>query len=154
MGWNSSSSAGQTSAHLSYSDNRQFGDQEVTAQLFNIQVSRRQSMSRRATLVGHVSYQSSERQKSGEVDLGPSSAATVSLAYNYMRPFGLQRLSVTSQLKGVANRPAAGDERNEWLWDSRIQHSVGKLNTSLTYRMQVIDDATSNMVLFQLRRTF
>lgn len=154
LGWSGSDHASSSLAQLSLTDSRGIIGDESRSQMANAQLSRTQKLDNRSSLNGNLRWQATHYIQQGMPDYGVGQSASASASYHYKRPFSLQRINFTSNLRLTENRPAEGAETSELYWDNRFTHEIGLMRSTLTLTMRDHLGQQSTMLLLTVKRRF
>jgi hypothetical protein len=167
--WSANGDNRNAFARLSYSDGRELGGEHSRFQLFNFQLSGNFEFDRNRSLGGDLTYQRSKQRASdqpqldGTVTLGEATStrgASGEIVYRHQRLFGIPRLLFTSRLKlaqDVLNQPgtiATIPDRETRLWESRLDWSIGRLDSQLVFRLSELEHRRRNFLMWRIQRSF
>ena len=151
MGWTGS---GNSMAQLSLSDSRGIVGDESSSQMANAQLSRSQALNNRSNLSGNLTWQASHNIQEGVPDYGVSQSTSASASYRFARPFTLQRVNFSSNLRLTNNQPAVGPNIRETYWDNRLNHVIGLTQSSLSLTMRDHLGMQSTILMLSIKRMF
>ncbi len=161
---------GNTLAQIIVSDTRNYTDTNYAGyyedtideqQLINFQLSRDQDLGRRSSITGDITVQYIRQR--GETDTGAAEAvvevaetttttSTGRIMYAHNQLFGVPRLQFASDYM-ISNISTEGAiDRQDW--DNRLSYMIGKLNTSLSYRLTETDSRNYDLLYFRVMRRF
>ncbi len=163
---------GDMMAQLTLSDTREMGDLESNYQLVNLQFSSTQKVGGLSLLTGNVTYQqvlgeydevirysgfdavSGRNVNPGDVVTRERDTATVtaSLRYEHTRLFGVPRLRFSSNYMISKISTVGALDREDW--DNALSYSIGKLESSVSYRLTDTDGRNYDLLYFRVMRRF
>lgn len=163
--------ASQSYASASASDSRSWAEQRGSFQLVNLQLSRRQRLSRHASTTGNLTLQAT-RSDSAQVDVftgapRPSSPEwqqfhSGSLSYEHQRAFDVPRLRYTALLaldsqqleRRFDGNVDAPRERISASLENRLDYAIGRLETRLSARWVRFDDRRVATLFAHVQRRY
>jgi hypothetical protein len=152
FGWSQTAGQGTTFIQLTLSDSRNFGDNKSDQQMYNFQANRDQRISRRSSLSGNLTVQRVE-QDFDDANLSTSvTTSTGRLNYRNIALFGVPRLGFSSNLLVSKASEEEGIDREEW--ENRLDYLIGRLSTSVTYRIIRHDELEYKLTYFRIERQF
>ncbi len=166
LGWNRQSGSVSTLARLSLNDRREYGDQESTFQLVNVQVTRNHRVDQNTSWNGNVTIQASRsvtEATNRELDGDWDGSSSISLTYQRRRVMDVPRLDFTSELRVMSHNLlpvvqtefTTSDEREDRVWRNRLTYNIGLLELNAWANFSQGQDRNLNMLLlFQARRRF
>lgn len=156
LGYTVSDGAGSQYAQASYTESRKVGGVEELSQQVNLQYTRQQRLGLNATLNGSLNHQVTVYES--DTQYTKSDTSTVVMSYSLIRNFSFQTLSFNSTLSYSLFASNVSEENRSYTWDNILKHKIGQLTSSLTVRVQSVDDVVedeiSTVVLFNVKRQF
>lgn len=145
---------GDSLALLTLSDSRELGGSD-TQQMVHMQLSRGQDLGRRSALTGDVTLQyvrsEFDNALSG-VTTSDTTTSTARLSFSHSQLLGVPRLGFVSDYMISRISTEGAIDRQDW--DNRVTYSVGKLDTSMSYRLTETDMRNYDLVYFRVMRRF
>lgn len=160
LGWSTSSVESSTSARLSASDVRSYGSfkQKQQGQMYNFQLTRRDSLTRYSSLTGNVTAQVGRRSTLEAGSDGFQGSYYGTVVYKHSRWFNVPRLRFFSTLRVNAARVSSvnGMPRGIDLesWENRWDYYFGKVTSTLLFRVTGKDGKYTGSVAFSISRRF
>lgn len=166
LGWNRLSGSVSTLARLSLNDRREYGDEESTFQLINLQVTRNHRIDQNTSWSGNVTMQASRsvtESTDPELDGDWDGSSSIAVTYQRRRVMDVPRLDFTSELRVMSHNllPVVqteftpSDEREDRVWRNRLTYNIGLLELNAWANLSQGQDRNVNMLLlFQARRRF
>lgn len=161
--WSKLADATSTFVRLNVSDSRFLDGRKEHFQLINLQATRNHELSQHSTWSGNLTVQSI-RQRSeldGVVvgaDRGFLTLTSADLSYQHRRAFGVPRLRFFSQFRvnrddllQVLGEPV---QREQNSWENRLDYTIGRLESRLTFRLSEIDSQRRWLLMWRLIRYF
>lgn len=150
--WSKLQKGANNAVRLSVSDTRDFEDQETIHDLVNFQLTRSQTLGRRASLNANIYYQYTRQVIGGT----KSNVSTISGVANYTHSglFRIPRLRFQSRFNITQPDEDKANRGLETYWDNRLDYSVGKLRSSLVVRFTGRDSSFYNALYLRLTRRF
>jgi hypothetical protein len=163
--------ASQSHASVSASDSRSWAEQSGSFQLVNLQVSRRDRLSRYASTNGNLTLQAA-RSDTSQVDVitgtpRPASPGwqqfhSGSVSYEHQRAFDVPRLRYTALLaldsqqleRRFDGNVDAPRERISASLENRLDYAIGRLETRLSARWVRFDDRRVATLFAHVQRRY
>lgn len=145
---------GDTLALLTLSDSRELGGDEVQ-QMAHLQLSRGQDLGRRSSVTGDVTlqYVGSEFDNGlGGVTESDVTTSTARVSFSHSQLLGVPRMGFVSDFMVSRISTEGAIDREDW--DNRVTYSIGKLDTSVSYRLTQTDIRNYDLVYFRVMRRF
>ena len=145
---------GDTLALLTLSDSRELGGTEVQ-QMMHVQLSRGQDLGRRSSITGDLTlqYVGSEFDNGlGGVSETDTTTSTARVFFSHSQLLGVPRLGFVSDYMVSRISTEGAIDRQDW--DNRVTYSIGKLDTSMSYRLTQTDVRNYDLVYFRVMRRF
>ncbi len=163
---------GDMLAQLTLSDSREVGDLDSAYQLINFQFNSTQRLGGKSSLSGNVTLQQVLSEYDEVIRYSGFDAATnqnvvpgqvvtrkrdtitgtASLRFEHSRMFGVPRLRFHSNFMISQISTEGAVDRQDW--DSALSYSIGKLETSLSYRLTDTDGRNYDLLYFRVMRRF
>ena len=163
---------GDVLAQLTLSDSREIGDLDSAYQLVNLQFNSTQRLGGKSSLSGNVTLQqvlseydevirysgfdaaTNQNVVPGQVVTRErdTTTGTASLRFDHSRMFGVPRLRFYSNFMISQISTEGAVDRQDW--DSALSYSIGKLETSLSYRLTDTDGRNYDLLYFRVMRRF
>lgn len=154
LSFNQRAWGGDTLALLTLSDSRELGGDD-SQQMAHMQLSRGQDLGRRSSLTGDVTLQY-VRSEVGNVTAGvvttDTTTSTARLSFSHSQMLGVPRLGFVSDYMISRISTEGAIDRQDW--DNRLVYGIGKLETSLSYRLTETDMRNYDLVYFRVMRRF
>ncbi|MDR2877255.1 MAG: hypothetical protein LBV36_04345 [Chromatiales bacterium] len=155
LSWDLYGESGSTTAYVTLSDSRGFGDQPNSQQFANFQFMRTQNLTLYSTLSGNLTVQAIQRDFNGQRD-SDTVSATGQVTYRHMGLFDIAQLRFNSDLRIARAATDEGIDRAEW--ENRLDYAIGLVDTSFSWRYisfaGVQNDEAYNIIYFQVTRRF
>ncbi len=168
LAFNQRAWGGNTLAQITMSDSRDYTsedeagastDKDLEQQLVNFQLSRDQDLGRRSSITGDITVQYVRVRRESSPDSGPvdvdesdTTTSTGRIMFQHYQMLGVPRLQFSSDFM-VSNTSTEGAiDRQDW--DNRLSYLIGKLETSLSYRLTETDSRNYDLLYFRLMRRF
>ncbi len=169
LAFNQRAGGGDTLAQITLSDSRTYSefedslgstiDVEAEQQLVNLQLSRDQDLGRRSSITGDVTVQYVRvRDKTtapgspARIDENDVTTSTGRIMFQHYQLLGVPRLQFTSDFL-ISNISTEGAiDRQDW--DNRVAYMIGKLETTVSYRLTETDSRNYDLLYFRLVRRF
>lgn len=158
MTWSRRGKRGSTYAGANFNDSRTRSSLNSRFQQFGLNMSQDWTVNQLSSVNGSVSYQASRSVQENLNAPGDQSTLyrTVNgnMAYSHSRPFGIYNLVFFSRLTGSKeiNSPTPTSQLD---WDNRFDYSLGKLDTSLNFRIiQSGAGSRTSSLFFRATRNF
>lgn len=167
LSFNQRAWGGDTLAQLTMSDSRDMvsedisnvaTDRDTEQQLINLQLSRNQDLGRRSSITGDITVQyvslTEETTSSGQVNVFKSDTTTSTgrILFQHFQMLGIPRLLFSSDfIVSNISTPGAIDRTD---WENRLSYLIGKLETTLSYRLTETDSRNYDLLYFRLMRRF
>ena len=145
---------GDTLALLTLSDSRELRGTN-TQQMAHVQLSRGQDLGRRSSITGDVTVQYIRSKFDNVltgVDTSNTTTSTARVAFSHSQLLGVPRLEFVSDYMVSRISTVGAIDRQDW--DNRVTYSIGKLDTSLSYRLTETDAHNYDLVYFRVMRRF
>ncbi len=144
---------GDTLALLTLSDSRELGGAD-TQQMVHLQLSRGQDLGRRSSITGDVTlqYVGSEFDNGLGVSTTDTTTSTARVSFSHSQLLGVPRLGFTSDYMISKISTEGAIDRQDW--DNRVIYTIGKLDTSMSYRLTETDMRNYDLVYFRVMRRF
>jgi hypothetical protein len=159
---------GNTLAQITLSDSRDYASSKVNGQttdtdtdqqLVNLQLSRDQDLGRRSSITGDITVQyvrvnGGVNLPAGVISVYDSETTTTTgrLMFEHFQMLGIPRLQFTSDYMVSRISTEGAIDRNDW--DNRLSYMIGKLETSLSYRLTETDSRNYDLLYFRVMRRF
>jgi len=160
IGWGSSTAMSSTQMALSASTSHRWGsvDRKGNSQLFNFQMSRRQTLTRYSKLTANMTAQAIRLNTLLEGSEGYSGSFTGTVDYRHVRFLNVPNLRLSSTLSIAAEgvSPSNGVPQNIDLdaWETRLDYFFGKITSSLLLRITGAEGDYFGSVTFNIARRF
>ena len=161
LSFNQQAWGGNSLAQLTLSDSRSTGSKEVAAettdtdfeqQLINLQLSRDQDLGRRSSITGDITVQYVRVKNEAVVDESDTTTSTGRIMFQHYQMLGVPRLQFSSDYI-VSNTSTEGAiDRSDW--ENRLSYMIGKMDTSVSYRLTETDSRNYDLLYFRLMRRF
>lgn len=145
---------GDTLALLTLSDSRDLGGAD-NQQMVHMQLSRGQDLGRRSSITGDVTmqYVRSEFDSAPTgVRVADTTTATARVSFSHSQLLGVPRLGFVSDYMVSRISTEGAIDRQDW--DNRFSYAIGKLDTSVSYRLTETDMRNYDLVYFRVMRRF
>lgn len=151
--WTKVQTGATNSMRFSFSDTRDFEATETVHDLLNFQLTRVQTLGRRASLNANIYVQYNRQIIMG---VQQDSVLTISGVANYTHNqiFRVPRLRYQSRFNITQPDKDRANRGLETYWDNRLDYSVGKLRSGLVLRVTGRDSDFYNALYFRLARRF
>lgn len=153
LNWIKSATGVNSYLQLSASDNRSL-ESDANSQIMIAQASRRQTLSRRASLGGNATYNWSSRKIQEQDTRYKTESLHALMDYEYSRPFQLQNIRFRSSLKHTITKSSVAQDQRKTLFENRFTHHIGKLDTTLSLTYTEQDTVSSYLFWLKVKRTF
>ncbi len=168
LAFNQRAWGGNSLAQLTLSDSRDSTSEEKTAiatkrnfeqQMINLQLSRDQDLGRRSSITGDITVQyvrvrdeATVGAAAAVVDENDTTTSTGRIIFQHYQMLGVRKLQYASDY-AVSNTSTEGAiDRLDW--ENRLSYSIGKLDTSISYRLTETDSRNYDLLYFRLMRRF
>lgn len=154
LSFNQRAWGGDTLALLTLSDSRELGVSN-TQQMVHMQLSRGQDLGRRSSITGDVTVQYVKSTYEGVmafVDARDTATSTARLSFSHSQLLGVPRLGFVSDFMLSRISTEGAIDRQDW--DSRITYLIGKLESSVSYRLTETDMHNYDLIYFKVMRRF
>lgn len=167
LSFNQRAWGGNSLAQLTFSESWNFTDEETVVtterefyqRLINFQLSRDQDLGRRSSITGDITVQyvqvEDEATEGGAAAVVTERGATTStgrIIFQHYQMLGVRKLQYASDY-AVSNTSTEGAiDRLDW--ENRLSYSIGKLDTSVSYRLTETDSRNYDLLYFRLMRRF
>ena len=163
LSFNQQAWGGNSLAQLTLSDSRSAGSKEVGAetinrdfeqQLINLQLSRDQDLGRRSSITGDITvqYVRVRNEVAANVDEQDTTTSTGRIMFQHYQMLGVPRLQFSSDYI-VSNISTEGAiDRSDW--ENRLSYMIGKMDTSVSYRLTETNSRNYDLLYFRLMRRF
>lgn len=128
-------------------------------QLVNLQLSRDQDLGRRSSITGDISLQyvrvrdeTASPGSSVAIDEFDTTTSTGRLMFQHYQLLGLPRLQFVSDYRVSKISTEGAIDREDW--ENRLAYMIGKLETSVSYRLTETDSRNYDLLYFRLMRRF
>jgi len=143
-------------AAVSGSDTRTFGYLPSNFQLVNLQLSGQGNLDRYSSLSANYTVQGTRQERGEGFVVSRNGGGT----YQHQRVFGvpqLRYLAIYERNDFELNTRAQGEltaprEQVSWSFEQRLEYSIGKLETRLSYRIAEIDGRKNALLFFRVAR--
>lgn len=165
--WNVAADTRNAYARISYNDSLELGRSNARFQLLNFQLSGNFNIDRNRTIGGDLTWQRAQQRSGGLAsglgsgyDRESSTNVGGEITYRHQRLFGFPRLRFSSRLKlaqDVLSQPGmlqAIPDRETRLWESRLDWSIGRLESQLVFRTSQVEGRRREFLTWRLERTF
>jgi hypothetical protein len=158
MTWSRRGKRGSTYGNANFSDSRTQSTLNTRFQQFGLSLTQDWLINQLSSINGNVSYQASRSVLESESTVGEEAtlyrSVTGNMAYNHSRPFGIYNLGFYSRLTG-SKQVGTSAPTSLLDWDSRFDYALGKLDTSLNFRMlQSGTGSRTSSLFFRATRNF
>ncbi len=167
LSFNQRDKGGDTLAQITMSDSRDVASEDISnvatdrdteQQLINLQLNRNQELGRRSSITGNITVQyvrlQEENTSTGlvNVDESDTTTATGRILFQHFQMLGIPRLHFSSDfIVSNISTPGAIDRTD---WENRLTYLIGKLETTLSYRLTETDSRNYDLLYFRLMRRF
>ncbi|TND06234.1 MAG: hypothetical protein FD120_721 [Gammaproteobacteria bacterium] len=149
--WNHLRWGGSSLMQAILQDSRNFGDQDDEQQFLNLQLSRTQPLSRLMSLMGNLTWQT-VNQDFGSLGTSETETLVARLTFQHSRVAGIPRLRYLSDLSHSEAANDIGLDRFEW--ENRLDYNIGLVSTRLSWRMFDQGGEQTDLIYFQVTRSF
>ena len=150
LAWDQQGRSGSSLIQVTASDSRDFGESDDERQLVNLQLSRDQELGGKSSLTGDITAQ--YVRLVFDDDESDTTTATGSLRYEHRSVFGVPRLRFISDY--MISQISTDDYVDRTDWENALYYMVGKLETSLSYRLTDTDGRNYDLLYFRAVRRF
>jgi len=163
VSFNQQAWGGNSLAQVTVSDSRSVSskdeagettDQDFEQQLVNLQLSRDQDLGRRSSITGDITvqYVRVRDEEAAVVDESDTTTSTGRIMFQHYQMLGVPKLQFLSDY-AVSNISTVGAiDRSDW--ENRLSYMIGKLDTSVSYRLTETDSRNYDLLYFRLMRRF
>ncbi len=167
LAFNQQAWGGNSLAQITFSDSRNPTTEETTVtterdfkqQLWNLQLSRDQDLGRRSSITGDITVQyvrvrdeATVGAAATDVDEHDTTTSTGRIMFQHYQMLGVPKLQFASDY-AVSNTSTEGAiDRSDW--ENRLSYMIGKLDTSVSYRLTETDSRNYDLLYFRLMRRF
>ena len=168
--WSHPGTQGNAFARLTFSDARQLDGAEANFQQLNFQVSGTHQIDRRRSWSGNLTLQSTMQRSLPLVQARAndpalpvqqrSQSANGEVAWVHNRMFDVPRLNFSSRLHlSFDTQRQPGEliplpDRESAAWENRLDYRVGRLESSFSLRVALVDGRQQFFAVWRLQRTF
>lgn len=153
MSWTSSTSAANSYLQLALNDRRSLEETD-NSQMATFQASRRQELSRRASLNGNISYNWSEAEIGTPIKHYQSESGHAAINYEFHRPFRIQNIRFRSSLRHSIINIQSADEQAKTYFENRLMHHIGKTDSTLSLTYLDQNSVASHTLWLKIKRSF
>lgn len=149
--WSHTRWGGDSLLQLILQDSRNFGDVDDEQQLLNLQFNRTQPLSRLMSLMGNLTWQtiSQDFGSGGQSDTDTLGAR---LTFQHSRFAGVPRLRYLSDLSH--SEAARDNQLDRFEWENRLDYTIGLTNIRTSWRMFDQGGEQTDLIYFQVIRSF
>lgn len=168
LAFNQRAWGGSSLAQLTVSDSRNSASEEEASvtterdfeqQLVNLQLSRDQDLGRRSSITGDITVQYVRVREEATIGVAPAdveerdtTTSTGRIMFQHYQMLGVPKLQFLSNYT-VSNTSTEGAiDRVDW--ENRLSYMIGKLDTSVSYRLTETDSRNYDLLYFRLMRRF
>lgn len=164
LAFNQQAWGGNSLAQLTLSDSRNSGseekagtttDRDFEQQLINLQLSRDQDLGRRSSITGDITVQYVRvRSEAAAVvdDEHDTTTSTGRIMFQHYQMLGVPKLHFSSDY--VVSNISTEEAIDRTDWENRLSYMIGKLDTSVSYRLTETDSRNYDLLYFRLMRRF
>ena len=159
---------GDTLAQITLSDLRDYSsneesntvtDSNLDQQLVNLQLNRDQDLGRRSSITGNITLQYvliNQETTTGagptDIDKNDTTTATGRILFQHYQMLGVPRLQFSSDF--IVSKISTEGAIDRQDWENRLSYLIGKLETTLSYRLTETDSRNYDLLYFRLMRRF